>query len=57
MSRKEDLNVKFVAIPDDFEFTAQEPFDRLEMIELFYTGYNLGLSPHRWDQEAPWVIE
>jgi len=57
LSKKEDLEINFVGIPDDFEFTATEAFDRLEMIELYYTGYKIGLSPERWQQEVPWVIE
>jgi len=56
LSKKEDLEINFVGIPDDFEFTATEAFDRLEMIELYYLGYKIGLSSNRW-QQVPWVIE
>ncbi len=57
LSKKEDLKINFVGIPDDFEFTATEAFDRLEMIDLYYLGYKIGLSSERWEQEVPWVIE
>jgi len=56
LSKKEDLEINFVGIPDEFEFTATEAFDRLEMIDLYYTGCKIGLSPDRW-QQVPWVIE
>ncbi len=56
MSKKEGLDISFVGIPDDFEFIAEEPFDRMEMIELYYTGCKIGTSPDRWEQ-VPWTIE
>jgi len=54
---KEDLEINFVGIPEDFEFNASEPFDRLEMIDLYYTGYKIGYSSNRWQESVPWVIE
>ena len=57
LSVKEDLEINFVGIPKDFEFNASEPFDRLEMLDLYYTGYKIGYSSNRWQESVPWVIE
>ncbi len=53
LAKKEALNFNYIGIPEDFEFTATEPFDRLEMIDLYYLGYKIGSSTERWQHEVP----
>lgn len=53
LAKKEDLDFNYVGIPEGFEFTATEPFDRLEMIELYNLGYGIGSSSDRWQHEVP----
>jgi len=57
LSKKEDLEINFIGIPEDFEFTATEAFDRLEMLDLYKLGYKIGSSSNRWQQNVPWVID
>ena len=53
LSNKEGKDFFYVGIPDDFEFTGTEPFDRLEMIDLYYLGYQLGSSNNGWRKTVP----
>ena len=57
LSKKEDLEINFIGIPEDFEFAATEAFDRLEMLDLYKLGYKIGSSSNRWQQNVPWVID
>jgi hypothetical protein len=56
ISKKEGIDFYYTSIPEDFEFTATEPFDRLEMIDLYYLGYKIGSSNNNWRQTLP-VLE
>lgn len=53
LAQKEGLDFYYTGIPEDFEFTSTEAFDRLEMIDLYYLGYQIGSSPDRWQKEVP----
>ena len=50
---KERSNFHYVDIPDDFEFTAEEPFDPEEMARLFELGEKMGHDQDAWLTEPP----
>lgn len=52
-SKKERSNFHYVDIPDDFEFTAEEPFDPEEMVRLFEQGEKMGRDKESWLTEPP----
>ena len=47
------LGFRYIAIPDDFESQADEPFDRREMKRLFELGYQMGLAGTAWQDTPP----
>lgn len=53
LAERENLDFNYIGIPGDFEFTAEEAFDRLEMIDLYYLGYKIGASNDRWKKKVP----
>ena len=55
LSKRAGLEFNYVGIPEDFEFTATEAFDRLEMIDLYYLGYKIGSSSNKWKHNVPGV--
>ena len=48
-----NLGFRYVAIPDDFESRADEPFDPVEMKRLFELGYQTGLAGTAWRDTPP----
>jgi predicted acylesterase/phospholipase RssA len=48
------LGYRYVAIPDEFEFQADEEFDPREMARLFELGYRLGLEGSAWEETPPY---
>lgn len=48
------LGYRYVAIPDEFEFQADEEFDPREMARLFELGYRLGLEGSAWQETPPY---
>jgi len=48
------IGFNYVAVPDEFVYTADELFDREEMNRLFQLGYNLASSSYEWNKELPW---
>ncbi len=52
-TQREKMGFKYVDIPEDFEFRAQEAFDSEEMNRLFETGYQLALSGDVWETTPP----
>ena len=49
-----NIGFNYAAGPDEFKFTAQEPFDREEMRRLFQLGYDLASSGYKWNKKLPW---
>jgi hypothetical protein len=49
-----NIGFNYAAVPDQFVYTAQEPFDREEMKRLFQRGYDLASSGYKWNKELPW---
>ncbi len=52
-TENEKLGFRFIAIPDEFESQADEPFDPEEMQRLFELGYKMGLSGNAWRDTPP----
>jgi predicted acylesterase/phospholipase RssA len=48
-----NLGFRYVAIPNDFESQADEPFDPREMKRLFELGHELGLAGTAWQDTPP----
>ena len=48
-----ELDFRYVAIPQDFELTATEPFDPEEMQRLFELGFAIGEAGSAWQQQPP----
>jgi hypothetical protein len=48
-----NLGFRYVAIPNDFESQADEPFDPREMKRLFELGHELGLAGSAWRDTPP----
>jgi predicted acylesterase/phospholipase RssA len=47
------VGFRYIAIPDDFELKAEEPFDPQEMKRLFELGYGMGLTGTGWRDTSP----
>lgn len=52
-SQREGSKFHYVDIPDDFEFTADEPFDPEEMTRLFEIGKKMGREHNTWQTVPP----
>ena len=52
-AERDGVEFFYVDVPDDFVSTADEPFDREEMNELFRIGFELGASGDAWQTEPP----
>ena len=50
---RDGIEFNYVGIPDDYEFTGEEAFDRLEMIDLFNLGYSMAISGYEWQHSLP----
>ncbi|MDA2920455.1 patatin-like phospholipase family protein [Desulfobacterota bacterium AH_259_B03_O07] len=54
LAKQGHIGFNYVAVPDEFVYTADELFDREEMNRLFQLGYNLASSNYEWSKELPW---
>lgn len=52
-ARKAQTELYYVAIPEDFVFESQEPFDIEEMNRLFNIGFAQATSANPWEQKLP----
>ena len=52
-ARREQSELFYVAIPDDFVFQTEELFDREEMIKLFDVGFAKATSTEPWETKLP----
>ena len=50
---KEQSELYYVAIPEDFVFETKEPFDREQMNKLFETGFTQATSTEPWEKMLP----
>ena len=48
-----ELGFRYIAIPDNFESEADEPFDPREMKRLFELGYEMGSAGSAWRYTPP----
>ena len=48
-----NVDFRYVAIPEEFESKANEPFDPVEMKRLFELGYQTGLAGTAWREIPP----
>ena len=55
-ARREQSELFYVAIPDDFVFQTEELFDREEMNKLFDIGFAKATSDEPWEKDLPGLI-
>jgi predicted acylesterase/phospholipase RssA len=55
-ARRDGAHFRLAYIPDSFDRTPKEPFDRQYMNELFVVGYRLGAAGYSWATRPPGLV-
>lgn len=53
LAKRDDMHMRFLAIPEEFEAQAAEPFDPVAMKKTFELGYEIGKAQTGWQQLPP----
>ncbi|AGW14682.1 patatin-like phospholipase family protein [Megalodesulfovibrio gigas] len=53
LAKRDDMHMRFLAIPEEFEAQAAEPFDPVAMKKTFELGYEIGRNQTGWQELPP----
>ncbi|GAB7079941.1 patatin-like phospholipase family protein [Megalodesulfovibrio paquesii] len=53
LAKRDDMDMRYMAIPEEFEAQASEPFDPVAMRKTFDLGYAIGRNQTGWQELPP----